>query len=144
LLGIQHLAGIVTLNEYREKALGLGAIPDGDLTMVQYRAKYSEVFVANTAATSEKMVDMVNGKFQADQDDKVADREEKAAQAEQADKEKAEALKAGVVQPGVAGTSPSAGQPGQPPERRNSAPVAKPSGRAAPQPPAPKPKKAED
>lgn len=137
-------AGIVTLNEYREKALGLGAIPDGDLTMVQYRAKYSEVFVANTAATSEKMVDMVNGKFQADQDDKVADREEKAAQAEQAAKEKAEALKAGVVQPGVAGTSPSAGQPGQPPGRRNSAPVAKPSGRAAPQPPAPKPKKAED
>ncbi len=137
-------AGIVTLNEYREKALGLGAIPDGDLTMVQYRAKYSEVFVANTAATSEKMVDMVNGKFQADQEDKNLDREEKAAQAEQASKERAEALKAGVAQPGAAGTSPSVGQPGQPQGRRSSAPAAKPSVRAAQSPPEPKPKKAED
>lgn len=137
-------AGIVTLNEYREKALGLGAIPDGDLTMVQYRAKYSEVFVANTAATSEKMVDMVSGKFQADQEDKNRDREEKAVQAEQAAKERAEALKAGVVQPGVVGTSPSVEQPEQPLGRRNSVPEAEPSVRESQSPPAPKRMKAED
>ena len=137
-------AGIITLNEYREKALGLGAIPDGDLTMVQYRAKYSEVFVANTAATSEKMVDMVNGKFQADQDDKLEARAEKAAQAELAAKEKAEALRAREGQPEAADTSLSFEQPEQPPARRSNAPAAKPSERAVQSPPVPTPTKAED
>lgn len=46
-------AGLITLNEYREKALGgLGEIPDGELTLVQYRAKYAELFVANAAINS--------------------------------------------------------------------------------------------
>lgn len=46
-------AGLITLNEYRDKALGgLGAIPDGDLTLIQYKAKYAELFVANAAISS--------------------------------------------------------------------------------------------
>lgn len=137
-------AGIVTLNEYREKALGLGAIPDGDLTMVQYRAKYSQIFVANTAAQSEKMVDMVSGKFEQDQEDKAADREDKMVQQEQAAKERAEALKVAAKQPGAAGTSPSSGQPGQPPGRRSNAPAAKPSVPAKPQPASPTEQKEQD
>jgi len=48
-------AGIVTLNEYRMGALGLGALPDGDLTMIQYRAKFAELFVANAAISSPAM-----------------------------------------------------------------------------------------
>lgn len=134
-------SGIVTLNEYREKALGLGAIPDGDLTMVQYRAKYSQIFVASTAAQSEKMVDMVNGKFEQEQTDKEQDREDKMVQAEQAAKERAEALKSAKEQNATAGTSQSAGQPGQPPGRRSNAPAGPQSGSAKPQPASPKPKK---
>ena len=136
-------AGIITLNEYREKALGLGAIPDGDLTMVQYRAKYTQIFVANTAAQSEKMVDMVSGKFESDQNEKNMDREEKAAASAQAAKEKEEALRANEQQLAETDTSPSAAPPGQPQERRSSAPEEQPSGREAPQPPEPRPKKAE-
>ena len=45
--------GLITMNEYREKALGgLGAIPYGDLTLIQYKAKFAEIFVANAAINS--------------------------------------------------------------------------------------------
>ena len=48
--------GLVTINEVRE-GKGLGAIPDGDLTLPQYKAKNPELFVASTAATSTQAVD---------------------------------------------------------------------------------------
>ena len=44
--------GLCTINEYRENVLSLGALPDGDLTLPQYRASHAELFVAATAVMS--------------------------------------------------------------------------------------------
>lgn len=132
-------SGIITLNEYREKALGLGAIPDGDLTMVQYRSKYAEVFVGSTAAVSEKSIDMMTGK--ADQDEARTQeshdmKKENHKEQKKTREEQRKALKAGGGLPGSpsggAPTSPSAGQRGQPQGRPNSAPAAPASGPASP------------
>lgn len=106
-------AGIITINEYREKALGLGALPDGDLTTTQYKAKYSSLFVASTAATSPQGVNMALG-----QDDK---KEEggKPGGANPPGKKPS-----GGQQP-KAGTSASPKKSAQPPKRPSSAPDAK-------------------
>lgn len=45
-------AGLCTINEYRENVLQLGALPDGDLTLPQYRASHAELFVAAQAVMS--------------------------------------------------------------------------------------------
>lgn len=94
-------SGIVTLNEYRQNALGLGAIPDGDLTMVQYRAKYAQLFVANAAVTNPAVA-------------------AKAAlpQAPTAPGKPGP----GSTPSGEGQTSPSEGQPAPPPKRPSSAP----------------------
>jgi len=132
-------SGIITLNEYREKALGLGAIPDGDLTMIQYRAKYAEVFVGSTAAVSEKSVDMMTGK--ADQEEARTQeshdmKKENHQEQKKSREEQRKALKASGGQPGVppgsGPTSPSGARPGQPQGRPNSAPAAPASGSATP------------
>jgi hypothetical protein len=45
-------AGLMTMNEAREK-MGLGAMPDGDLTLPQYRNKYPELFAMNNMANGD-------------------------------------------------------------------------------------------
>lgn len=56
-------AGLMTMNEAREK-MGLGAMPDGDLTLPQYRNKYPELFAMNNMANgdglAQSMLDEVN------------------------------------------------------------------------------------
>lgn len=44
--------GLCTINEYREHVLQLGALPDGDWTLPQYKASHAELFVAAQAVTS--------------------------------------------------------------------------------------------
>ena len=45
-------AGLMTMNEAREK-MGLGAMPDGDLTLPQYRNKYPELFAMSNMANGD-------------------------------------------------------------------------------------------
>lgn len=137
--------GLITLNEYREMALGLGAIPDGDLTMPQYRAKFANTFVASTASVSEKSVDVATGKLEADEQRAQANEERsgeshemKAEMHEESKKDRKKAREApatsgppGASPSGGGGTSPSPGKPGSPPKRPSSAP-AKPSSGSAP------------
>lgn len=131
--------GVITLNEYREKALGLGAIPDGDLTMPQYRSKYADVFVGATAAVSEKSVDIANGMADRNEERTQENHEMKKENHEHQKKSRERALKAGVQQPagppGSAPTSQSSGRPGQPQGRPSNAPGAPASGSGAPVPP---------
>lgn len=51
--------GLCTINEYRENVLMLGALPDGDLTLPQYRASHSELFVAANAVMSPQAANQV-------------------------------------------------------------------------------------
>lgn len=102
--------GLVTLNEYREKALGLGNLPDGDLTLIQYKAKYAQIYVANAAISSPQL----------------------AAQAVGAGPEQPHSEPDGDEKPG---TQKSGGKQGQPPKRPSSAPEGQASERSAkPQP----------
>lgn len=123
-------AGIITLNEYREKALGLGEIPDGDLTMPQYRSKYAQTFVASTASVSEKSVDVATGKHEADEQRTQESHDMKKEMHEESKKDKLanrQAMKSGESnQPGSASNAQSPGKPKQSPKRPSSAP-AKPS-----------------
>lgn len=130
-------SGIITLNEYREKALGLGAIPDGDLTIPQYRAKYASVFVSSTAATSDKSVDIVTGKGV--MEERRADEMLAMKREEHQEKKKATRAKKATAKPepgiptGAEATSPSAAQQALPQERPNSAPEEPSSEPAAPE-----------
>jgi hypothetical protein len=138
--------GLITLNEYREMALGLGAIPDGDLTMPQYRAKFANTFVASTASVSEKSVDVATGKLEADEQRAQANEERsgeshemKAEMHEESKKDRKKAREQGPTSgppgappSGAAGTSRSAGKPGSPPKRPSSAPAKPSSGSALP------------
>ena len=132
-------AGIITLNEYREKALNLGEIPDGDLTMPQYHSKYAQTFVSSVAATSEKSVDIATGKQEADESRNQESHDMKKEMHEEAKKDKAASRKAmaegvtpGSNQPGSASKTPSSGKPGSTPKRPNSAPAKPSSGSSAP------------
>ena len=116
--------GLVTVNEYREN-LGLGALPDGDLTLTQYRAKHAQVFVASTAAVSEKSVDIATGKMQQDHQNQMEDREMRQEDRERSIKREDEGRAAAKQQgapPGRAGTSGSSGPSGSPQGRPSSAP----------------------
>lgn len=120
-------AGIITLNEYREKALGLGEIPDGDLTMPQYRAKYAQTFVASTASVSEKSVDVATGKMQADEEraQESHDMKKEAHDLNQENrKQSMEAAKNGSMPPGQPGAQPtsSSNQPSAKPKKPASEP----------------------
>lgn len=106
-------AGIITINEYREKALGLGALPDGDLTTTQYKAKYPQIFVAATAATSPQAANMAMG-----QDDKKEEGQNGKPGATPGKKP------TGSQQP-KAGTSASQKKSAQPPKRPSNAPGGK-------------------
>jgi hypothetical protein len=116
-------AGIITINEYREKALGLGALPDGDLTTTQYKAKYTSLYVASTAATSPQAANMAIGG-----DDK---KEENPGQEPGATNGK----KPIGDQPPKAGTSGSSKKSAQPPKRPSSAPAGKQASPAKQSPP---------
>lgn len=105
-------SGVITLNEYREMALGLGAIPDGDLTLFQYRAKYAEVTLAATATTSNEAVKALVG-------------------------DGGTPTPGGGPPSAEGGTSPSAGPPKPPPPRPRSAPSAPASGPEAEEGPEP-------
>lgn len=120
-------AGIITLNEYREKALGLGEIPDGDLTMPQYHAKYAQTFVASTASVSEKSVDVATGKMQADEEraQESHDMKKEAHDLNQENrKQSMEAAKNGSMPPGQPGAQPtsSSNQPSAKPKKPASEP----------------------
>lgn len=120
--------GICTINEYREGALQLGAIPDGDLTLVQYRAKHQDIWVSNTAAQSQEMVKAMVAASQPKPDPtqmSSAGGQPGARASGQAPPQKGNAPK---VQPSKAGTSPSSSKPGSTPARPNNAPAKKPSG----------------
>jgi len=133
-------AGIITLNEYREKALNLGEIPDGDLTMPQYHAKYAQTFVSSVAATSEKSVDIATGKQQATEERDQESHDMKKEMHEETKKDKAASRKAmaeggpiaGSNRPGSASSAQSSGKPGSNPKRPNSAPVKPSSGSSSP------------
>lgn len=127
--------GIITLNEYREMALGLGEIPDGDLTMPQYRAKYPQVFMASTAAVSEKSVDVATGKQEADEQRTQESHDMKKEMHEESKKDRALNRKAnasGNVPPGQGANAQSVGKPKSNPKRPNSAPAKKPSAASTP------------
>ena len=144
-------AGIITLNEYREKALNLGEIPDGDLTLPQYHAKYAQTFVSSTAATSEKSVDIATGKQASDEARTQESHDMKKEMHEESKKAKEESRKAmaagqvpgqpigGSSPPGSASKTPSSGKPGSSPGRPSSAP-AEPSSEPSSPAKAPKPK----
>jgi hypothetical protein len=139
-------AGIITLNEYREKALNLGEIPDGDLTLPQYHSKYAQTFVSSTAALSEKSVDVATGKQEADEVRNQESHDMKKEMHEETKKDKAASRKAmaegvtsGSNQPGSASSARSSGKPGSSPKRPSSAPSKPASGSSSPA-KAPKPK----
>jgi len=115
-------AGIITINEYREKALGLGALPDGDLTTTQYKAKYTSLFVASTAATSPQAANMAMG---------ADDKKEEG----QNGKPGANGKKPTGGQQPKAGTSGSSKKSAQPPKRPSSAPAGKQASPAKQSPP---------
>jgi hypothetical protein len=123
--------GICTINEYREGALQLGAIPDGDLTLVQYRSKHQDIWVANTAAQSQEMVKaMVQASQpQPDPNQMGVMGKQGALQKPGAPRvAKSGQSSAPKGQPSKAGTSPSSSKPGSPQARPNNAPAKKPSG----------------
>jgi len=143
-------AGIITLNEYREKALQLGAIPDGDLTMPQYRSKYASLFVAATASVSPKAADIASGAHEGNEQRAQESHEMRKENHEEQKKAREEARANGALPssgqpgaPGAQGAKPSGGKEGSPAssqkktpqERPSSAPAAKPS---EPKPPAAK------
>lgn len=129
--------GICTINEYREGALQLGAIPDGDLTLVQYRAKHQDIWVSNTAAQSQEMVKaMVAASQPKPELDTSQSRgrvpggrppPQSAGRYQNGNSGKKQAS-APRAQPSKAGTSPSSSKPGSSPARPNNAPAKKPSG----------------
>lgn len=48
--------GLCTINEYREKVLLLGALPDGDYTLPEYKAMHAELFTAAAAVASQAAI----------------------------------------------------------------------------------------
>lgn len=128
-------AGIITLNEYREMALGLGEIPDGDLTMPQYRSKYPQVFMASTAAVSEKSVDIASGKQEAEEARAQESHDMRKEMHEESKKDRVanrELRASGNVQPGQGASAQSADKPKSNPKRPSSAPAKKPSAASTP------------
>lgn len=125
--------GICTINEYREGALQLGAIPDGDLTLVQYRSKHQDIWVANTAAQSQEMVKAMVQASQPQPDPNQmgitgkpgVPQKPGAGNPQKAKPGQASAAKG---QPAKASTSPSSSKPGSNQGRPNNAPAKKPSG----------------
>ena len=127
--------GICTINEYREGALQLGAIPDGDLTLVQYRSKHQDIWVANTAAQSQEMVKAMVQASQPQPDPTQTGLPRGQGQTPPRNAAKSQTGSSGnrqasspKGQPSKAGTSPSSSKPGSPQARPNSAPAKKPSG----------------
>lgn len=101
--------GLCTINEYRENVLMLGALPDGDLTLPQYRASHSELFVAANAVMSPQAANQVVSPPNPD---------EKLAQGKRARDELSGGAPTDTPAPsGTGGKAPGKGAKGSPPGR---------------------------